>query len=79
MGEREPGNIVARRRLVGPSFTGRKLNIQVVDALRRIDRALGAAIGAQNDPHRLICCHFFRTQVMTLAGRVFEMRLQRNP
>src|SRR5258708_26372274 len=70
---------MTQRRLIGPSFTCRELHVQVIDTLRCGNCALGATIGAQNDPRGLFLGHLVRRQVMALAGQVLEFSRQGDP
>src|SRR5271154_4066348 len=46
LGDCEPGHFMISRWLIGPAFTGRESNVQIVNALRRENRAFGTTVGA---------------------------------
>src|SRR5271154_296745 len=79
VGNCEPGNLMIWRWLIGPSFTRRESNVQIVDSCRRRNRALGATIGAQDDPRRFLLGYLVGRHVLALAGRVVELLRQCDP
>ena len=79
LGDCEPGNFMIQWRVIGPSFTCRELNIQIVNTLRGENRAFGATMGAQDDPRGLFRWHLVNRQIMALAWAVLEFFRQRDP